>query len=380
MVGCAPRRRSVVRRRVGMVQGDVRLEQRPIVLHFLVARHGCMPLIGSLLPRGRATAAEAHPLPRGGAAECVADGDELDIDCHDTLRLARGLEWEDMGARLTDAWLDVCVAVGSSTAVVLHRLSTQPSTIVELGRCLSTRFEIDEQSAIRDVRRLLRQLDDRAMLAARRSVRTRLLPTSLLADTVALLSLQPRRKVATRYPMSLGGVWAATVRQAAGPMAVLLVMAFGFGLMLVSQLPSNEMQGAVEAAGVLPLLGFVHVLLLLAHEGGHVLALVLTGCRTGLVARRGLRLGVVYPRGCSNHPRLVAGAGPLLAAFLSLPIAWVGMHVEAMPIAGLRVAAIVGVTHLFSLGPWTADGRTLWGRATLLVSTPADGLSKEEAA
>jgi hypothetical protein len=102
----------------------------------------------------------------------------------------------------------------------------------------------------------------------------------------------------------------------------------------------------------------VQILLLWAHEAGHLLVLRRVGVTDHYLATRGLSIGIAHSGASPRDSRFVAVAGPGTAIVLCGLIAAVCVGLGATGSA-LFVGAC-GLLHGYSLLPWTSDGRMLW--------------------
>lgn len=92
------------------------------------------------------------------------------------------------------------------------------------------------------------------------------------------------------------------------------------------------------------------------HEAGHATMAHILKVPYVFIARPGLS-AILYARPAIRKGRAVAAAGPLAAALTCMPVL---IFSQAKP--AMLIAAATALIHLFSLLPWTADGKTVWSR------------------
>ncbi len=231
-----------------------------------------------------------------------------------------------------------------------------------------------------DVLALLDQLDEAAMLDVRRprfAGARRLLGTAkmILGRPVALAVLLAdgipgQRPPARRYQARLAPLLLACVRSQAAIVTAFLVLALAAILFLVVRQPLPASQSLVVTAShafLKPLLiAAAYVLILAAHECGHLVPLRLLGVPVHYVVVRGLNVGLCHAAASPHKQALVSAAGPLsalMAAFLitAYLVLFSGPLLLQQP--DYMFPAILGLIHLAGLGPWSSDGRALWRRA-----------------
>ncbi|HEV2069322.1 MAG TPA: hypothetical protein VGR26_05980 [Acidimicrobiales bacterium] len=287
----------------------------------------------------------------------------LDLDRSDKVGLAIGLTVRPDG-RLVDTWLGADARPNGTALELLHRISSgRPVTLSELAGAMTDQYGLSEECAYGDARALMTKLDQNAQIEVHRPMSIWLSPAALWVDLKNLAKLQVPARPARRYPLTVGGVAAAAWRQSRLPLLVLALGSVLLTLLLLVQLPEPAPTDTAVRSGLVPLtIAAVHAALLAAHEVGHVVALRVSGSGLGLVAVRGMRMGVVYPLGATRRPRLTAAAGPVTAAIASLPMGVFGRSYGELPLEVLALAPVLGLAHLATLGRWSSDGRVIWRR------------------
>jgi hypothetical protein len=102
----------------------------------------------------------------------------------------------------------------------------------------------------------------------------------------------------------------------------------------------------------------VLVVSVLAHELGHLTCLRALGHRRTAAIAHGWTVSIAHDS-LDRGRRLVAFAGPATAVLVCAAIAASTVAVGA-PHFCAAVFASIGVGHLYSLVPWSSDGRMLW--------------------
>ncbi|MBP3222819.1 MAG: hypothetical protein J6M18_02710 [Actinomycetaceae bacterium] len=100
------------------------------------------------------------------------------------------------------------------------------------------------------------------------------------------------------------------------------------------------------------------VVTIFAHEFGHLLVATRLGLQPFIV-RKGMQVSVVHISDQRNAVRLSAVAGALSGTTMSLIWAGIFYMLPYFQFVSFFMLVLVGV-HMYSLAPWTADGKNLW--------------------
>lgn len=313
--------------------------------------------VASDLPEIEENAGPGEDAGSGGTPGLDETPSHLDLDIHDLVRLADGVHV--VGGEVTDQWLGI-VGRPNPAAAWLISMMVAPITVGDLISRFAAHSSYDADAAGDAVRVTIEQLDRNGQVLVRRPLRTWLLPVTLWQLVISLAMFRPVRRPARRYRLSAAGVIRAAGRQGRWPALVFAVLGALVALLVMAQQPVEyPPERALRAGAVLPTLLFLHCGLIAVHEIGHVAALRAIRGGGGLVAIRGVRIGVVFPRSAGGEP-VIALAGPATAFLASLSVgALAGLASAPMPFDVLRYAPLLGIAHLCCLVPWSADGKLL---------------------
>ena len=308
------------------------------------------------------TAMTSRPASLGAA--------HTEFDLGDHLQLERHVQLTEQGAQdtLTGRALTV-----NGTAHTALALLVDGGSYAELADRYAEAFAIDTHTARGDLRAVATALDAAALLVVSPSRLGRMHPATLLPAAQRLATLEWFQPPARRYPATLRGLLAGTARSArvtlwGSSIAGLLLLTM---LIAVSRsaasleggvLTAEELRRAFSFAASPVLLASVLLVQLAAHEGGHLLTARCHGANAFLVTR-GMRIYVAHD---AHEPRLVrriAVVGPVGGVLAALLTAGV-LPLSLLPPMVVLAVAAMALPHLFSLMPWSSDGRAIWASAT----------------
>ena len=302
-----------------------------------------------------------------------------EFDLGDHLQLEQHVWLTEQGAEDT---LTGHVLTVNGTAHTALALLVDGGRFAELADRYAAAFAIDRNTARTDLRAVATALDAAALLVVTPSRLRRLHPATLLPAVQRMVTLEWFHPPARRYPPTLRGLLAGTIRSArvtlwGSSVAGLLLLAM---LIAVSRSPSSPEGGVITAEELTRALSFAASPLLLAavllmqlaaHEGGHMLTAQRCGAHAFLVIR-GLRIYVAHD---AHEPRLVrriAVIGPVGGVLAALTTAAV-LPLSPLPPMVILAVAAMALPHLWSLLPWSSDGRAIWSTTTMSPQAAGPG-------
>ena len=293
-----------------------------------------------------------------------------EFDLGDHLQLERHVHLTEQGAQdtLTGRALTV-----NATAHTVLALLADGGRYGELADRYAEAFVLDASTARSEVRAVATALDAAALLVVTPSRLGRLHPSTLLPAAQRVATLEWFQPPARRYPATLRGLLTGTARSArvtlwgssiAGLLLLCMLIAVSRSAVSLegAVLTTEELERAFSFAASPVLLAAVLLAQLAAHEGGHLLTARRSGANAFLVTR-GMRIYVAHD---AHEPRLVrriAVVGPLggvLAALLTAAV----LPLSPLPPMVVLAVAAMALPHLWSLLPWSSDGRAIWARPT----------------
>jgi hypothetical protein len=224
-----------------------------------------------------------------------------------------------------------------------------------------------------DLAEMLDRLDDYDLICVRRDRRgviSRLrsaaatmwdmrYPAVALAGFAGWISRQRGLQVCRRYQADWSGLLRAVMRSQAPVMRPYAAMVLGAMVLIEAVSPNPDRLSAGFVADNLlkfVVIAAVFIGLVVAHEGGHLLALWSVGGRAQYITARGMAVSVVHPRLEVRREAWVGAAGPVAALVLgvatSLALHWrlnqpIGMSYATLATLALALAFL----HVLSLGP-----------------------------
>lgn len=280
----------------------------------------------------------------------------------DTVELPYGVRCVD--ARLIEDDRGLSHALNDTAGLVLRAIDAHGRMRVDdIVQAVCEAFDVDRSVATPDVRALLIQLNELALVNIRGSLRARLslawLRDELWAVASGSLPTLPTRRVAPTLPRLAGVMLGRT----AVPLCV------GLTLTLVTVLLGSARFGAPDPHAVLTVSGPLVVLALfivpaIGHEAAHLVAVRATG---GVPLHVVAALGsarLVYTGPAGARARVVAAAGPMAglacAAVTGAAASALHSRADVATLLPVVVTACAALPHLYSLLPVSADGRVIW--------------------
>ena len=298
----------------------------------------------------------------------------LRIDRDATVTLARGCHVDGHG--IADACSGRTYPLNEVGVAVVSRLDGT-RTLREVVGELAALYRSDAAAVWTDVVRFLGELDRNSMLAVEPPTLAERLSTlrwSAAHPPAALLWLWMRlmgddRVAARRYGPDARAAIAAITRSQIVPLGAVLAVSAAGALIAALVWPprTDEEAAAVRALFLSPLaIVLIHLLVLWAHELGHLVALRGLGVHVRYVYRRGLRVGIAHDRASAAAERCVSLAGPggalLVGSLISVVLWRTSLREEHIPQVMSVFPLALGLVHVLTLVPWSEDGRHLFAR------------------
>lgn len=284
--------------------------------------------------------------------------DDLDLWPSDVVAFNRGVVLE--GHFVIDQLTGNRLPVNDSAALLLAAVDGKAS----LQHCAflvaaENGWESDE--VLNDFAAVIDALERSSLVHIRRSFTSRLHRENAIAAVGRIVSLDWPRPAVRRYAPSLWSLTIACLRATRWGLLAGFIVSCAMAIIFLTQGLGHNGDSWKLAYASIPFLLFTALVgHIIFHEAGHLAAMnVLAPGRSKYVLVRGLRVSVAHASLGTRTKRSVALAGPLAGlagaqligiAFLSIP--------PLAPIA--PVVNLSGVLHLYSLFPWTADGRMIW--------------------
>lgn len=313
--------------------------------------------------------ATTQPPPAETSPDPVPVADAISISSSDHLRLTEHVTVNE--DQVIDSLTGRHLRINGSARIAL-RLIAAGGTFNEITGSYGSAFGIGPDVARRDVRTIATSLDTMSMLVLTPHLPTRLRPSALWGSVDRLIRLEWDTPSARRYPGTLAGLLRAVTRSGrwsllGATVSALLLLAVLLGFSTGADTPGGTLltYGEIGNSALYALTPLLINMLLLgqlaAHEAGHLLAA--TRYRTvNYVAVRGLRLYVAHGELRPGPTRLIALAGPIGGVLGTAATAAAGLLIGLGPLVSGLLAAM-SVPHLWSLTPWSSDGKYIWARA-----------------
>lgn len=251
-----------------------------------------------------------------------------------------------------------------------HHIVRQLRTGADLRQVVDSyqsAFGLDVDTALRDVLAVLESCDSAALLVVRRNWSTRLRPWSLYLSTKTALSLGWGRPPARRAPATFWGLAMAVARSSRAGAISAVIAGIALAGVLFAVNPSS-LSGPATLKVLLYCATPVGVYLVMAvqfgaHEGGHLLAARGLG-HVSYLTTRGLQMSLAHASTRDSGDRMIALAGPVCGLLAAAVCVAIGVLAGLPPMFSTLMAGL-GVPHVWSLTPWSTDGRMVWGRARI---------------
>ena len=254
----------------------------------------------------------------------------------------------------------------NETGNAVVRQLLEGATVGEVCRRIAAQYGCSADTVFRDIRALLHQLNQRALIHVHTPgefwARIRALvrqPAQIFLHILKFVQTGPEYKI-HRYPASLQGIWAGLRPFASFMMyGVLFVAAAIFLSALLSAGAVDITETALLSAA--PVLGALLFLLsLVVHEYGHLWSLRRYGAgEQSIIIRRGFSINVAHPQLPRKAGVIVALSGPLPAMLAGLAATGI-LSLLGAPRLYTLLALLISISHLYTLTPWNKDGRVLW--------------------
>ena len=284
----------------------------------------------------------------------------------DVVRLPVDVRLDNAGTALVETDRDLRHELNTTAGVVLARVAeTDGTSVADLVKTVTCAFDVDVATASADVKKLVTELNSQALVNLDGSLRARLRTGWVRDEFWAVLAGTPPTLPTVRTSASVPRLVAAMLSRLAAPLAIAIML-----VMTVMSVGIVKF-GAPDASDVLTVSAPLVVLLFFAsstigHEVAHLLVVRLTnGHPLHVLAALGSARLVYQPRGRTS--RAVAIAGPIaglltLGATMAL-VLWLFERSHVSFTLPMLLGLAAALPHLWSLLPWSADGRQIWARS-----------------
>lgn len=284
----------------------------------------------------------------------------IDLEDADRVSLASGVGV--MASSLVDRQTDREIYVNDSAARCLARLDGSRS-VAQVAHETAEEYDVDEETARRDLRDLITALDRHALVVVRKSLRGRLTVPALTANVLGHLRLdwfdQPARRYAPTCPSLVLAVLRSGRSGFAGACLTSIVL---FLVLLPGAGSGSRSAGELALFATVPaILYAILIVQLFAHEAGHLLVLRRLTSATYYIAVRGLALSVAHTGAGPSERRVVALAGPLCGVASGVLMTAIALGAGVGATEAL-LPLLLSLAHVYSLMPWAADGSMIFGR------------------
>lgn len=284
----------------------------------------------------------------------------IDLEDADRVSLASGVGVE--GSSLLDRQTDREMHINDSAARCLARLDGSRS-VAQVAHETAEAYDVDEETARRDLRELITALDRHALVVVHKSLRSRLTMPALTANVVGHLRLDWLDQPARRYAPTCTSLVRAVLRSGRWGFVGACLTSIALFLVLLPNAGSGARSvGELALFATIPaILYAILVVQLFAHEAGHLLALRRLASATHYIAVRGVALSVAHTGATPSDRRLVALAGPLCGVGSGMMMTAIALGVGVGATEAL-LPLLLSMAHVYSLMPWAADGGMIFGR------------------
>lgn len=290
---------------------------------------------------------------------------ELDLELVDRVALYPGVSLENTKRTLVDSTTGGCLILNSTGVEICEELR-EGATVSDVVDSLATNHAIPIGLASRDVTALVAELNLRGLLSIRSSWPARFTRLSLQARWFHLMEGELLRAPLARRPPTLFNLVIAT----APTMISLILMSSAVAVLLITA-GSAALGAANASTGLTTALPVIFALQfwagLVAHEAGHLLATRLAkGATAFFWASRPTSVALRFGAATAREERAVLLTGPLSgigACIVATFAVWVTASRLHAPTSIAVVAFFATVApHVWSLSPWSADGKGIWRR------------------
>lgn len=291
------------------------------------------------------------------------------------ITLARGVSLE--GTTLIDRATGGRHELNSTAAEALGYLR-RGLTLRQISAAIAVAGAVSNDRVLSDIYDLLSQLDALDLISvyhpgfrhsagvARRYAGYLLRPTLLVVELQTLLDQDRPRAPSRRYPGTVVGVVSA-VLHAMRRLIILgciVIPAMLLGVILIAGSANNTgisryITDLAKPAIVIAIFVIVSIL----HELAHLIILRVKRIPVFYISARSFVAGIKHEAARPLVDALVAAVGPVVA----FAVCMLGVGIESRGHNSLGLGGntinpllLIGVMHLLSLGPWSADGQAIY--------------------
>lgn len=292
----------------------------------------------------------------------MPDPDDLDLWPSDIVAFNHGVSLD--GGVLVDHLTGRRLTLNESATMLLSTIDGK-SSLEECALRAAETTGWDWKTLINDLSAIVDHLERSSLVHIRRSLWSRLQPENLISAVGRFATLNWRRPHVRRYVPTAWALTVACLRAMRWGLLAGVLISGIMALVFFGQGLGQNGDGWKFAYAFLPFLLFLclvgHIII---HEAGHLVAMnILAPRHSKYVVVRGLRVSVAHAPLGTGIRRRVAIAGPLAGLFGAQIIGFACFFVPALT-AVAPIVNLSGLLHLYSLSPWTADGRMIWKGAT----------------
>jgi Coenzyme PQQ synthesis protein D (PqqD) len=278
---------------------------------------------------------------------------------------------------------EVVYKLNPAGRVVLEQLLSGRS-VEEIAQDISHTHGLPSHRTIQDLEAFLGELDDRALISVHKSylaqwrdvvgaLLSNVLPSAMLYGRAC----RRRPRCSCRHKATAFQIGLVILESQVFSYILTLVMVAVVSVIrmaLAGPAPSSKLQ--VGSATLIRSFLALNVFLWLfcCHEWGHLGALRCLRVPVHYVSGRIGRVGLAHDAKTGSQAITVAMAGPIVAFAVAITIA---VCFQIHPVSSLGVGhweatytVLFGVAHLWSLRPWTGDGRMAMRSLVALIRDP----------
>jgi len=272
--------------------------------------------------------------------------------------LASGVRLD--GSSLVDRQTKRTIDINPPAARFVARLDGSRS-VGQVADETAAEFDVDEQTAKRDLRELITALDRQALVVVHKSLRSRMTVPALMSNVIGRLQLDWLDQPARRYAPTYASLVRAVLRSARWGFVGACSTSIALFLVLLPGADSGTRSVSELAlfATIPSVLYAILVVQLFAHEAGHLIALRRLSSATHYIAVRGPALSVAHTGAGPSERRVVALAGPLCGIASGVAMTAVALG-AGLGVTEAVLPVLLSLAHVYSLMPWAADGSMIF--------------------